>query len=711
MSENPQLAFAFDYVQGTDKNVFLTGKAGTGKTTFLRTLIKQCAKRHIVVAPTGVAALNAKGVTIHSFFQMPFGPIIPSANGMDQQDDQGQIITRRFNRTKINIIKGLDLLIIDEISMVRADLLDGIDSVLRRYKDRHRPFGGVQLLMIGDLQQLPPVIKDEDWAILGQYYHTGFFFGSLALQQTPMVCIELKHIYRQSDPRFITLLNKVRENRLDEDAIRELDLRHRPNFMPDDSEGYITLTTHNAQAQQLNQVKLDVLKPRPRTFQALVQGDFPEYLYPTEEALILKQGAQVMFVRNDVSPEKQYYNGKIGTLVGFDEETIEVRCPDKSRTIVVERAIWENTKYTLNDETKDIQADVAGTFTQYPLKLAWAITIHKSQGLTFEKAVVDARSAFTHGQVYVALSRCTSLEGLILSTPIGQRAVRTNTEIRTFTSDIDHHQPTSEQLAQDRHAYQQRLLLDLFDCSAFHGLLARLIKRVREYAISLPENPVDWFLDLGRETREHITAVAEKFQVQIRNMTSDDTVVLETNEILQERVSKGSAYFLEKITGLLLEPLEALVVETDNQAVRSAINEAVKALLVEARCQCACLKACANAFSSTVYLEARAKAALDESGTRKRRLSKAPEPVVEVVHPELYKRLKQWRDKKADLQNEAPNSILTLKIMITIADTLPTSRVQLKRVRGIGKKTMQKIGDELLALISEYTKASEDPAS
>ena len=346
---NPQLELAFNFLQYTNQNIFLTGKAGTGKTTFLRNLKKQSPKRMVVVAPTGVAAINAGGVTIHSFFQMSFGPQIPVSPDQQRQvavpaDGNVAAGIKRFSREKINIMRSLDLLVIDEISMVRADVLDGIDEVLRRYKNRYKPFGGVQLLMIGDLQQLAPVVKDDDWAILKDYYDTCFFFSSHALKRSKFMGIELNHIFRQSDQRFIDLLNKVRENRMDAATLQELNQRHIPGFNPEEKEGYITLTTHNYQSQQINDSKLGQLGAQSHRFKAEVQGEFPEYSYPTDLELELKVGAQVMFVKNDISADKRFYNGKIGKITNIDDETIEVQCPGDYLPIDVEKAEWAKCK-------------------------------------------------------------------------------------------------------------------------------------------------------------------------------------------------------------------------------------------------------------------------------------------------------------------------------------------------------------------------------
>ncbi|HBS27152.1 MAG TPA: helicase, partial [Gammaproteobacteria bacterium] len=466
-NDNPELKLANEFVRHTCHNIFLTGKAGTGKTTFLHNLKKEFPKRMIVTAPTGVAAINAGGVTLHSFFQMPFGPIMP---GYELQGRQ-----RRFNKEKINIIKSLDLLVIDEISMVRADLLDGIDAVLRRFKHHDLPFGGVQLLMIGDLHQLSPVVKDDEWNILKNHYETFYFFSSHALAKTDMVSIELKHIYRQSDAKFIALLNRVRNNEIDQPTLDLLNSRYVPGFKPDEVGDYITLSTHNQSADQINQSQLKQLESKTFTLQAIIKGQYPEHSYPTAEKLVLKKGAQVMFVRNDSSPEKQYFNGKIGTVTHIGSETISVKCPDDNDIIQVEPICWENIKYTIEEKTKEISEDVIGEFIQYPLRLAWAITIHKSQGLTFERAIIDANAAFSHSQVYVALSRCKTFEGMVLSTRISTAAIKTDTTVAKFVDDASQHPPTSQQLETATNDYQQQLLLECFNFNQLRTSLNKLL--------------------------------------------------------------------------------------------------------------------------------------------------------------------------------------------------------------------------------------------
>lgn len=442
--ENPELELARRFVERTATSVFLTGKAGTGKTTFLRELRARSPKRMIVLAPTGVAAINAGGVTIHSFFQLAFAPYVPESERGIAPDRPREAV--RFSRQKIAIIKSIDLLVIDEISMVRADVLDAVSDVLRRFRDRRKPFGGVQLLLIGDVRQLAPVVRDEEWALLRTFYDSPFFFDSKALKQTDYVGIELQRVYRQSDGRFVELLNRVRDGRVDRNVLDELNRRYVPGFRPGDDEGYITLTSHNHTADAINERRLAELDAPSHTFEAEIEGAFPEYLYPTHPSLMLKKGAQVMFVKNDPSPEKRYYNGRIGTVTALDENRVEVLPRGESVPIAVEPAEWTNAKYVIDPDSKEISERIEGRFVQYPLRTAWAITIHKSQGLTFDRAVIDAAASFSHGQVYVALSRCRSLDGLVLSSPLDERCIVGDPTVQGFCERVSSERPDGTEL-------------------------------------------------------------------------------------------------------------------------------------------------------------------------------------------------------------------------------------------------------------------------
>ncbi len=556
---SPQFDLAFEYVRNTGKNIFLTGKAGTGKTTFLHEIKRESSKRVVVTAPTGVAAINAGGMTLHSFFQLPLGLHLPDTS----REANNQ---RRFSRDKIQLLRTLDLLVIDEISMVRADLLDAVDDVLRRYRDDSRAFGGVQLLMIGDLHQLPPVVKPEDWELLRPHYVTPYFFGSLALQRTDMVAIELKHIFRQSDRRFIDLLDKVRNNQIDAQVLESLNSRYIPGFQPDVKEAYITLTSHNASSYDLNAQRLESLPEPSRTFKAKIVGDFPETSFPTEETLEFKKGAQVMFVRNDLSPEKRYFNGKIGKIIRLAGEEIFVRCKDEREDIAVTPIEWQNIKYSINEETKEIKEDVLGTFTQYPLKLAWSITIHKSQGLTFDRVIIDARSAFAHGQVYVALSRCRSFEGIVLSSRLNPSSVKTDLVVKAYSEKNARNMPTEAHLRQSKREYQETLVRELFDFSALNSNLQGLMRLVQGHSGALSAEGLSRFNTLVAKTVTEILSIAEKFAPQLHSYFSQPELP-EENESLRERLRKAGGYFSSKLNFEFLAEVKRIDLTTDDKAV------------------------------------------------------------------------------------------------------------------------------------------------
>lgn len=541
MEKNSELRHAWDFVEHTGISIFLTGKAGTGKTTFLRTLKEKSSKRSIIVAPTGVAAINAGGMTIHSFFQLPLSPFVPEANFKNRFD---------YSKEKRKIIRTLDLLIIDEISMVRSDVLDAIDSVLRRFREHEKPFGGVQLLMIGDLQQLTPVVTPEDEVILQRYYDTSYFFGSKALRSISYVTIELTHVYRQQDEEFITLLNNIREGEVSETDLKKLNERFNPNFEPEVGSDYIRLTTHNKMAESYNEIQLHNLPSKACTFIAEADGNFPEYNYPADFKLTLKRGAQVMFIRNDNNG--RYYNGRIGHVTHIDNEKILVLCPGDDKEIEVQQETWENTKYSLNEKTKQIEAEVQGTFKQYPLRLAWAITIHKSQGLTFEHAIIDAQSSFAAGQVYVALSRCKTLEGLILASPISSSAIINDSQVTNY---ISHQTEEAEKsiaaLPTLKAEYYRQLLLELFSFTDLKACEDALYRVLTEYFYKYPK-----IITLHKmaiiDLDERIMSISSKWKSIICNMTTDQ---LHEDDFLQ-RMKKGSLYFHSQLTEIFSHLLD-----------------------------------------------------------------------------------------------------------------------------------------------------------
>ncbi|PWJ60052.1 helicase-like protein [Dyadobacter jejuensis] len=692
MSANPTLQLAKEYVHFTNKNIFLTGKAGTGKTTFLRNLKDTLPKRMAIVAPTGVAAINAGGVTIHSFFQLPFGPHIPESISSQS--------TYKFKRERISLIKSLDLLVIDEISMVRADTLDAIDEVLRKYRDRHKPFGGLQLLMIGDLHQLPPVVKDADWQMLREYYHTPYFFGSKALELTAPVRIELTKIYRQTDQRFVDLLNQVRDNRLTTDGLNTLNARYIPNFTPDEEEGFITLTTHKDKAQHINTDKLKALGGYSRTFESEQTGDFSVQNFPTEASLELKIGAQVMFVKNDPSREKQYYNGKIGKVVRFNTDTIFVKCQDEYAEIAVEKTTWQNVKYVLDPQTKDVGEQIIGTFVQFPLKLAWAITIHKSQGLTFEKAIIDANSSFTHGQVYVALSRCKSLEGLVLSSQIGASSIKTDGVVAAYSAEASNNMPDAQQLEKEKLAFQQLLLLELFDFDGLKGASFTLNKTIQENASSLPPDVATQQYAFNQNIYEGVYRVADKFKAQLYRLFQEADGAVDSPP-LTERVGKACSYFLDQIEQELSPKLEGLVIETDNTALKKTTNDALEQIKRGLHIKLKCLMATLGGFKAQTYL--RAKADADIEYQAKFKAETPPTKIPKGQHNgQLYARLKAWRNEMAAENNVEDYMILTVKSLSELAQKLPRSGKALADIKGIGKVKIKQFGEAILQIIEEY---------
>jgi hypothetical protein len=693
---NDQLRMAFEFVDGTGEHVFLTGKAGTGKTTFLRNLRELTHKRLIVTAPTGVAAINAGGVTLHSFFQLPFGPQwLPEKSpgqGAARVPDMN-----RFSREKIKIIRSLDVLVIDEISMVRADLLDAVDRVLRRYKRRNTPFGGVQLLLIGDLQQLPPVVREDEWQMLRERYESPFFFSSRALQQTKVVTIELQHIFRQRDEVFVRLLNQIREGRPDAQTIERLNRRYLPHFDPDTEEGYIVLTTHTQQAHRINEQKLKAIDAPASRFEAEVSGIFPEYAYPTEAVLELKPGAQVLFARNDISRDKRYYNGKMGTIVSIEADTVTVQCGDEP-DIVVQPVEWHNYTYEIDPDTEAIRENLIGAFTQIPLKLAWAITIHKSQGLTFDRAIIDANAAFAHGQVYVALSRCRTLEGLVLRSAIDPNKLRIDAHIRQFLTQAATTTPNDQSLQAAKRSYERALLHDLFDFYPVRYRLDHLGKRVREHEGSFDAGLLPLCKVATDAFRTQVQEVSHRFVAQIDRLLNAHPDP-QTHPELQERLQKSSAYFGKAITDSLSNLLENRVLDCDNKALRKVLVEEFEKLEDVYRYTLDCLTSIENGFETTAYLRSRALAALEREKPQSRTATPPPPS-------HLLDALRKWREQKATDENVSVYRVLPQKVLNELIATLPDSTAELKQIRGMGAQRIQRYGHELLMILNQYAPTS-----
>lgn len=707
METNSEMQLAWQFIESTGTHLFLTGKAGTGKTTFLRELKVKSPKRMVVVAPTGIAAINAGGVTMHSFFQLPFAPYVPDTKFMSAQT------FRKFGKEKINIIRSMDLLVIDEISMVRADLLDAIDAVLRQYRNRHKPFGGVQLLMIGDLQQLAPVVKDEDWQLLSPYYDTAFFFGSRTLKETEYVTIELKKVYRQSDSSFLNLLNKIRMNTADESVFTELNKRYLPGFRPEKEDGYIRLTTHNYQAQRYNDRQLVALPGQTYRFHAKTEGTFPESAYPADEVLTLKKGAQIMFIKNDSSGEHRFYNGKIGLVTDVCKDGIRVCGNGDTESFLLETEEWTNSKYTLNPVTKEITEEVEGRFRQYPIRLAWAITIHKSQGLTFERAIIDANSSFAHGQVYVALSRCKSLEGLVLGSPLRQEAIISDETIDDFTREVEALSPDRQKLNQLQHQYFYELLCEQFDFHSLERHFALVLRLLDEHLYRLYPKLLERYKEAYELYKANITKVGDTFRLQYTELiNATDNYV--SDRQLQSRLISGARYFMGKLEEIVTSLVSETKVQTDNKEIKKKLIESLDTLRVALHVKKGTLLSTAeDGFSVSAYLKQKAISTITADGKSSSRseskLRTSPasrtdkiEVPTDILHPGLYKQLIAWRNSEASQAGVPVYTIIQQKAILGIVNLLPVDVDSLVRIPYFGKKGAEKYGEILLDMVNNY---------
>ena len=714
MQTNKEIELAERYINSTRVSVFLTGKAGTGKTTLLHQIVSTVHKRCVVVAPTGVAAVNAGGVTIHSFFQLPFCPYLPDVKELITEYQMPES-KRQLRKEKLRIIRTLDLLIIDEISMVRADLLDAIDYSLRRYRHSSRPFGGVQLLMIGDVQQLPPVVTDSEKPYMDRVYPSPFFFHSKALHRTEYVTIELKTVYRQQDEEFLALLNNIRDNKFDDVTLSKLNSRCVGSVgsqAPKNDTHAIRLTTHNRQADAINQQRMDALNKPPYTFKAIINGNFPEGSAPTETNLTLKEGAQVMFVKNDTSGSHRYYNGKLGTVKDFSptEEGTYVNVEDEEGQIVrVGRERWDNVKYEIDPTDNQIKQRVDGTFDQYPLKLAWAVTIHKAQGLTFDHVIIDAAQAFAYGQVYVALSRCRTLEGLTLSTPITKSAAFDNSDILGFTSSFAPEQQVEASLDGYRIQYFFDELFDLFDYSAVQHHLTRINDIYQQRLKGTYADQAAKMADITHNGLVDILSVAERFRNQLTQIRLSDPMGVEST-YLKERVAKAVAYFLQRTEWLTTATAPLLAVEIDNSEVAKDFKESAEAYRDAVGVKSACLQqADKGGFSVERHLKAKNdyRLAQDQPQSRsgKARNKSLADPEVVYAgnqHPHLVAMLVRWRLETCREIGIPAFAIMTQKTLLEVADSLPKDEKSLTEVRGLGRQRVKRFGRDILRVIGLY---------
>ncbi len=695
LKTNQRLELAYSYLMYTGENVFLTGKAGTGKTTFLKQLRQLSPKRMVVAAPTGVAAINAGGVTLHSLFQLSFGPQIP---GQYKPSNQ-------FTRTKLDLIRSIDLLVIDEISMVRADLLDAVDGVLRRIRRNSKPFGGVQLLLIGDMQQLAPVVTRQEESILKDYYSTFYFFGSLAWQKTKYVGIELNEIFRQTDNEYVSILNAIRDGSATMETVNNLNKRYIPCYVPPDEDNVITLVTHNAMAEKINSSHMAALPGEEKTFTAEIKGDFPESSYPAEKNLVLKIGAAVMFIKNDPSYQKLFFNGKIGRITSFDDDGVVVKCNNDDNEIHVTPLPWENKKYTIDDNTKEITENTVGTFTQLPLRTAWAVTIHKSQGLTFDKMMLDVSRSFTHGQAYVALSRCRTLDGLVLLQPFSASDIICDPTIRQFSQTVEQNVPSMENLVDDKRNYFFSCIDDLFNFNILYSEIQHLVRKFAEAKTAAGN--IEIFNNTDSKIYQEMIAVAEKFSNTIKNNFSKCSDP-ENEPTLNSRITKGCEYFLSKLSEIVENPTTHFIFDCDDKEKKKNITEAVENLKTEYNFRVNCLSANKAGFNIKNYLSTKAKLKLSQSQTNTKQTHRTASNAVDTKtssqNSGLFTLLNNWRQKRAGELGIEPKEIVKTTVLKQIADSAAQSYLEISKIKGMGAAKTKKLIPEILELILNYRK-------
>jgi len=691
---SPYYQLAHDFALFTNRSIFLTGKAGTGKTTFLHKLKKETKKQIAVVAPTGVAAINAGGTTMHSFFQLPFNPFIPTVEGRKNLIEKMKM---QGNRRKV--IQELELLVIDEISMVRADVLDAVDTILRHVRYRNNePFGGVQVIFIGDMFQLSPVATDEEWRMLSQYYASPYFFHSQAILQQQPVYIELDKIFRQTNGDFIRVLNEVRNNCLSDSGLKLLQSRYNPLFVPPVEDTYITLTTHNYKADQINAEELAKVKGKIYSFDAEIQGEYPEKSFPTEKTLELKIDAKVMFLKNDTETPRRFFNGKIGVVKSINQDTISIKCPDDYDTIELGKAVWENIRYSTNSTTKQIEEEELGKFIQYPLRLAWAITIHKSQGLTFDKAVIDAGAAFAPGQVYVALSRCRSLEGMVLLSKINPSSIQNDRQIVEHERGKLPVEALEQQLDESRNLYRNFILMHLFDFKNTIGQASRLLHETGEVKSSFNEETMPFLTDILRQTQS-LDEVAGKFQHQLQGILDNRPV---TEDYLQERLAAAIDFFSTKMNNLL-ETLRQSPATTDSKLHASDYNDGMKMIFSNIAQKSFLMKGLRLKFTVEDYFVLKNTFTVPEFSVNAYARNASIKPL-ETRQPKLYYELMQLRNKLCEPHDIPIYLVAGSKTLNEMSDYLPQNEKELLQINGFGPAKVEKYGPAFLDVITAYCK-------
>ncbi len=688
---------AYEFIEKTNHPLFITGKAGTGKTTFLHNLRKHANKQMAVVAPTGVAAINAGGVTIHSFFQLPFKPFLPTIEG-----ESGLIGSLKMNSARRKVIRELELLVIDEISMVRADVLDAIDTVLRHVRHkRNEPFGGIQMVFIGDMFQLSPVARGEEWNIISSFYSGIFFFHSKVVEKQQPVYIEFNKIFRQSDDDFIELLNQVRNDNLSDKSLNLLQSRYNPSFRPESDDPHITLTTHNAIADNINIEELSKLKGKSKSFKAEIKGQFYESSFPSDELLELKEGARVMFVKNDTEQPRRFYNGKIGTITLFDEneDVIYVKPDDPDEEVIaVTKTSWENVKYSTNEKTLQVEEEVIGIFTQYPLRLAWAITIHKSQGLTFDKVVIDAGASFAPGQVYVALSRCRTLEGITLLSKINRFSIRNDSQVVVFSSQQSNEDILMAKLGQAEQQYRMQLLIDLFDFSSVLYISKMWHKDIIDLQSSFNEQTLPFIRKVISQLSD-IDDISVKFQNQLRSIFQTLSQVDES--FLSKRIEAANIFFNEKIESLI-EILYESPALTDSRTNAKKYDEVLEEIFSVISHKIFMINGIVGNVSVEKYFELRNNFHLSNFTISSHSSKVAGSKKLKSEHPHLLGDLIKLRNALAERDKVHVHIVATTDTLIEMSNYLPDNNKKLKRISGIGTKRLERYGKEFLEIINNY---------
>lgn len=685
---NPDHHLILDFLNHTNQPIFLTGKAGTGKTTLLKRIRETIKKNYAVVAPTAVAAINAGGVTLHSFFQIPFGPLPPVEENLQPV---------KYSEDKTKLLRCLELLIIDEISMVRVDIIDFIDRTLKKVKGSNLPFGGVQVLMIGDLYQLSPIFHDA-WHILREYYQSPYFFEGLVFKTTSMITFTLEKVYRQSDPVFLEILNKIRENTMDEGLLATLNERYDPHLDSGWKEDYITLTTHNNLVTEINNNCLALLNGDTYTYSAEISGDFPKDAFPADEVLELKVGAQIIFIKNDSSGKKQFYNGKAAKITYLADHNIKVQFIDGGKEIEVEREIWQNVKYSLDQTDNKISEVNAGSFAQYPFKLAWAITVHKSQGLTFDQAIVDVSSAFAHGHAYVALSRCRSLEGLILKSPVKLENIITDARVASFTASAASEQPSLDSLEKYTRQYGWSLIRSIFDFSFIERDWKLLQKS--KFSISAERNSFFEIYDpLQVILLEQIVKIAGRFNIQeLSKIPTSSHFNAESGFV--ERLKKASTYFVPKLEQAIKELERLLEIKLFNDSNVDRIFELLTACHTALKIKLALFQYNWDDFSVETFItklhDISGKHQAYERGITPKK-SLAPK---EIVNPKLFQTLINWRKDIATQRNVPEHQVLSEQALQLIAAKLPKTTDQLAKT--IGEGNAIELGSQITKMVNGY---------